>query len=70
MSETATLKVTGMKCGGCETNVNNKLKTLSGVESSVASSKDQEVKIKFDGALTDLKKISQAITEAGYTVVD
>lgn len=70
MSETTTLKVTGMKCGGCETNVNNKLKTLPGVESSVASSKDQEVKIEFDGALTDLKKISQAIAEAGYTVVD
>lgn len=68
--ETTTLKVTGMKCGGCETNVNNKLKTLSGVEASVASSKDQEVKVEFDGALTDLKKISQAITEAGYTVVE
>ena len=68
--ETATLKVTGMKCGGCENNVNNKLKALNGVQSSTASSKNQEVTVEYDNAKTDLKKIGNAIAEAGYTVVE
>jgi copper chaperone len=70
MTESASLKVTGMKCGGCENNVTTKLKTLAGVKSVTASSKNQEVKIEFDGEQTNLKAITQAITDVGYTVVD
>ncbi len=70
MTESATLKVTGMKCGGCESNVNNTLKTLGGVISSSASSKDNEVKVEFDSSQTDLKKISDAINNIGYSVAD
>ena len=70
MTESATLKVTGMKCGGCEANVINKLKTVAGVESSTASSKNQEVQVEFDAGQTNIEAITKAITEAGYTVVN
>lgn len=70
MTELASLTVTGMKCGGCENNVTTKLKSLAGVKSVTASSKNQEVKVEFDGEQTSLKAIAQAIADAGYTVVD
>ena len=70
MIESATLAVTGMKCGGCENNVTTKLKALDGVKSASASSKDKEVKVSFDEDKTSLAAIAQAIIEAGYTVED
>ena len=70
MIESATLAVSGMKCGGCENNVTMKLKALAGVKSAAASSKDKAVIVEFDADKTDLAAISNAITEAGYTVED
>ncbi len=70
MTETVSLTVTGMKCGGCENNVTTKLKGLDGVKSVVASSKNQEVKVEFDADQTNLKAIAQAITDVGYTVIN
>lgn len=70
MIESVSLAVTGMKCGGCENNVTTKLKTLDGVKSAQASSKNQEVNVEFDAYKTSLKAIAQAITDVGYTVVD
>lgn len=70
MIESASLTVTGMKCGGCENNVTTKLKTLDGVKSVTASSKNQEVKVEFDAKKTSLKAIELAITDVGYTVID
>jgi copper chaperone len=70
MIESATLTVTGMKCGGCENNVTIKLKALEGVKSVTASSKNNEVNIEFDSDIANLKAIAQAISESGYTVVE
>lgn len=70
MIESATLTVTGMKCGGCENNVTTKLKALEGVKSVTASSKNNEVNIEFDSDIANLKAIAKAISEVGYTVVE
>lgn len=70
MIESASLTVTGMKCGGCENNVTTRLKAISGMKSATASREDEEVKVEFDTSKTSLKAIAQAIAEAGYTVVD
>ncbi|MGZ8136962.1 MAG: heavy-metal-associated domain-containing protein [Methylococcaceae bacterium] len=70
MSESVTLTVTGMKCGGCETNVTSKLQAIDGVLSVQASSKDNEVSVEFDSEKTDLDVITEAITEAGFNVVE
>jgi copper chaperone len=68
MTESITLAVSGMKCGGCEANVSSKLNTIDGVLMVKASSKDNEVKVEFDDKKTGLNEIKMAITEAGYTV--
>jgi copper chaperone len=70
MTESASLTVTGMKCGGCENNVTTKLKSMAGIISATASSKDKLVNVEFDSQKIDLKAIADAITDAGYTVVD
>ncbi len=70
MIESASLTVTGMKCGGCENNVTARLKAVSGIKSATASREDEEVKVEFDTSKTSLKAIAQAIAEVGYTVVD
>ncbi|MDO9141765.1 MAG: heavy-metal-associated domain-containing protein [Methylobacter sp.] len=68
MSESITLTVTGMKCGGCETNVSSKLQAIDGVLSVSASSKNNEVSVDFDSNKTSLDAITSTITDAGFSV--
>ncbi len=68
MTESVSLTVIGMKCGGCETNVTTKLKAIDGVLSVNASSKDKEVNVEFDAEKTSLDVITGAIIDAGFTV--
>jgi copper chaperone len=57
-----------MKCGGCETNVTDKLKAIDGVLSVNASFQNKEVNVKFDTEKTTLDVITGAIIDAGFTV--
>ena len=68
MSESVSLAVTGMKCGGCESNVKSKLNSIDGVITVVATSKEKKVDVEYDANRTNLKAISQAISDAGYVV--
>jgi len=68
MSESISLDVTGMKCGGCESNVTTKLNTIDGVTSVNAMSKENKVEVEFDAEKTNRGEISQAITDAGFVV--
>jgi len=68
MTESVSLTVTGMKCGGCEANVTSKLEAIDGVLSVHASSKDKEVNVEFDAEKTSLDAIAKAVTDAGFTV--
>lgn len=68
MSESVSLDVTGMKCGGCETNVKKKLNTIDGVISVEAMNKENKVDVEFDSDKTNVEAISAAITEAGFVV--
>ncbi len=70
MTETVKLSVTGLKCGGCENNVKEKLSALAGVSSVVADHKANSVEVTFDESAVDLSAIKQAIVDAGYTVND
>ncbi|MCF6203868.1 MAG: cation transporter [Methylococcaceae bacterium] len=68
MSESISLDVTGMKCGGCESNVTTKLETIDGVISVNAMSKEKKVEVEFNTEKTNIEEISQAITDAGFVV--
>lgn len=68
MSETVILAVTGMKCGGCETNVTGKLNALAGVVSAKAEFKEQRVTVEFNPEQTTVDAITQVIMDAGFVV--
>ena len=57
-----------MKCGGCETNIKEKLGSRDGILSMKASHKDDTVEVEFDGDQISLEDIKKAIMEAGFTV--
>ncbi|NOU15790.1 MAG: heavy-metal-associated domain-containing protein [Methylococcaceae bacterium] len=68
MSESATLTVTGMRCGGCESTVKNIVGLIDGVLVVNASSKNDQVDVEFENDKTCLDTIKTAITDAGFTV--
>ncbi len=68
MSESISLAVAGMKCGGCESNVKTKLNAIDGVISVEAMNKENKVDVEFDAEKTSVEAISQAITDAGFVV--
>ncbi len=68
MIESVVLTVTGMKCGGCETNVIGVLTAIEGISQVNASSKQNTVSVEFDTEKTDLDVIKKAIDGAGFTV--
>lgn len=70
MTESRILNVSGMKCGGCENSLNNKLAALAGVIRVQASHQQQQVVIEFDAQRISIDDIEDAITEAGFRVED
>jgi copper chaperone len=68
MSESVSLDVTGMKCGGCESNVKTKLNIIDGVITVEAKNKEKKVNVEFDSDKTNIAAISEAIVEAGFVV--
>jgi copper chaperone CopZ len=68
MIKSQTLTVTEMKCGGCESNITEKLKAISGVTSVTASAKNKEISIEYNNELTDIDTIKETILAAGFGV--
>jgi copper chaperone len=63
---TATFKVTGMKCGGCEKTVQAAADAVDGVLSSQASSSEGTLTVEFDAAKTSADAIKSAVSAKGY----
>jgi copper chaperone CopZ len=68
MAQTAIFTVTGMKCGGCESNVIEKLTALDGVISAVADCKENHVSVKFEPEKIDVDDLEDVIIAAGFGV--
>jgi copper chaperone CopZ len=68
MSESASINVNGMKCGGCENTLNTALAAIDGVLAVKASHQEKRVDVEFDPAKTDLDEIEDAISDAGFSV--
>ncbi|MBM3202560.1 heavy-metal-associated domain-containing protein [Candidatus Woesearchaeota archaeon] len=62
------LKVTGMKCGGCENQVREALMACNGVDKVTASHKSATVEVDYNPELTGLDIMRQAITAKGFSV--
>ncbi len=64
-NKTESFKANGA-CGMCKTRIENAAKSVAGVSSATWDSKTQMVSVTFDTSKTDLKKINQAIADAGH----
>ncbi|MBM4200857.1 MAG: heavy-metal-associated domain-containing protein [Gammaproteobacteria bacterium] len=67
---TVQLKVQGMKCGGCESNVREAVTACPGVTAVKASHKEGLVDIEYDPDTAVLAEIRKAIVDRGFTVSD
>ena len=66
--QTETLKVTGMTCGGCTSNVTHALKALNGVGDVNVSLSAGEATVQYDERLTSTDQLKSAVKGAGYGV--
>lgn len=64
--ETTTLKVTGMKCGGCVKSVTGVLQGLPGVTRAEVSLDQGEAKVEYDPAQVGVEAMKAAIDDAGF----
>lgn len=65
---TEQLKITGMTCGGCTSNVERTLKAISGVSDVSVSLANGDATIQFDELQTSLDQLKLAVRSAGYGV--
>ncbi len=66
--QTATLKVTGMTCGGCVRSVTNLLKGLDGVAKAEVSLEAKRAVVDYDAAKVGVAQMKSAIEDAGFEV--
>jgi copper chaperone CopZ len=64
--ELIVLKVTGMKCGGCEKAVEDQLAELVGVVSVNASYQTDSVEIKYDDSKVQLEQFHSCLAGLNY----
>lgn len=62
------LEVKGMKCGGCETTVQDAVRALEGVTAVQANHKACTVEVEWEEGKTELAGIRQAIAAKGFQV--
>ena len=70
MTTTVKLKVTGMKCGGCENTIKQALTAKDGVISVDGNHSEDWVEVEFDAAVIEEDDVIEIIEDAGFTVVD
>jgi mercuric ion transport protein len=64
---TATLKVTGMTCAGCEVGIRLALEQTPGVRRAEVSYERGEAAVEYDPKTTTPDKLREAIKQAGYS---
>ena len=66
--QTGLLKVTGMTCGGCASNVTLALKAITGVGGVTVSLSSGDATVQYDERLTSPEQLKSAVKGAGYGV--
>ena len=66
--QTELLKVAGMTCGGCTSNVTKALKAINGVGDVKVSLSASEATVQYDERLTSPDQLKSAVKGAGYGV--
>lgn len=66
--ETVTLNVLGMSCMKCVKSVEDSVSAINGVNEVLVDLQNAKVEVKFDGQVTSIDAIKDAIEEIGYDV--
>ena len=66
--QTEHLKVTGMTCGGCTSNVTHALEAVAGVGDVTVSLSAGEATVQYDERKTSPDQLKAAVKGAGYGV--
>ncbi len=66
--QTELLKVTGMTCGGCTSNVTQALTAIPGVGEVKVSLSAGEATVRYDERMTSPDHLKSAVKDAGYGV--
>ena len=66
--QTENLKVTGMTCSGCTSNVTHALKAIAGVGDVEVSLSTGEATVQYDEHRTSPEQLKLAVKGAGYGV--
>lgn len=64
--EEVTIKIEGMSCVHCQTNVKKAITSVSGVSSAEVDLDNGKAIVQYDPANTDLDKIKSAVEDVGY----
>lgn len=65
-----TLKVAGMHCNGCSTNLEKMLNKREGVLSAKVSLEDAAAVVEYDESKVDLAGLREVVENCGFDVVD
>ena len=68
--KTVEIKTKGMFCSHCENTVKTSISKLDGIKEVIADAKTNTAKVTFDESKTNIKSIENAITDAGYGVLE
>lgn len=65
-----TLIISGMTCGGCVNSVTQVLQSINGVHQASVSLMPSRAKISYDPDSVKPDQLTQAVTDAGFSVVE
>ncbi len=65
-----TLKVAGMHCNGCSSNLERMLNKKAGVLSAKVSLEDAAAEVEYDESKVDLAGLREVVENCGFDVVE
>lgn len=66
--QTELMKVTGMSCGGCVSQVMQALKAVSGISDATVTLSTGIAEVQYDEKITSSGQLKAAVTSAGFGV--
>lgn len=64
-----TMKISGMHCAGCSSNLQRALSRQKGVHSANVDLESATAQVEYDEAVIDLDGLKQAVESVGFDVV-
>jgi len=67
VTETVTIKVTGMSCDGCAASLDKRLSAENGVQSAQVSFADGAAMVEFDPTVVSRERLNEVVRETGFS---